>query len=913
MADINYPIANKQEVDNLKQEVTVSLKTTRDNIDTLERSDIRLAGQINNLVETTKPLVPDVKVSTYNPVTTLSPNAQEGQMNVKVSGLTLKNEVVNGDFRDGVVGYGGGQVTSIVNGELEVTLVSVPTESNAVITKSNISGGVIGNKYYASLKIKPKYNGKCRFGLWSVYPYLDAIVGGVWNQRSTVITAVSDTSSFGFLSDLSTTGYVVGDKLYFKDFIVVDLTAMFGAGKEPTKEQMDEMVQHYFEGLTSVQAGTVKTTGKNLMNPYEWLNPYLTIKQYEKRTCLSWIANSGAVNTSMMPNRFTKGTVYSFSFEAMSESGIAYLVIRYTDGTAYNIFIQPSSFGTYRYVSTQGKTISNISGVSNSSQRVYIDASTFQIEEGATATPYEPYQETVYSLPDVKLHSLPNGVRDYIEGNKLVKNVQEYVLKAEDIHAVVTFPTNFDVVVVKNHILTDAINRASWANTYRGIALVNGYVEKSFVDNIQNLNTFYLSNDYPIKICVTKGTNIEQARTAMAGTKILYQLAEPVIAELPSQTLKSNPKGSVIYLPSRKVISTYTTKAENTVPIKTITKITKVLTNGTRIPISVNVGLTVATDKLSFTHTSLINGDNIEWEYDFDTSITTSPLIEYGYENSKGEFPCRNLVVNGDFSKGATGWIVESGITIIDGKMIFTNTVSSSKAEQTIIKLGDVYYSSFEISDYISGKLRIEHGVTSYSDFFSGDGKKSFLSKSLGNTSFNVRAMESSTNLKVDNVIVINLTETFGAGNEPTKEQMDKIMELHGGWFDGTVNPLINAKDMYKLLVKDVDTGWLNLTPLSGWSLGANGFLQVRKTRVGVVEFRANNLIAGTVTSYTNICSIPSSFIAFGTVAIIAIDGQNGNQVFLYYAGVNGSLKLTPNSGITTGMRLGFYAMWRTE
>lgn len=37
----------------------------------------------------------------------------------------------------------------------------------------------------------------------------------------------------------------------------------------------------------------------------------------------------------------------------------------------------------------------------------------------------------------------------------------------------------------------------------------------------------------------------------------------------------------------------------------------------------------------------------------------------------------------------------------------------------------------------------------------------------------------------IDGITLIDLTEAFGAGNEPTKEQMDAVMMALGGWFDG--------------------------------------------------------------------------------------------------------------------------------
>ena len=41
----------------------------------------------------------------------------------------------------------------------------------------------------------------------------------------------------------------------------------------------------------------------------------------------------------------------------------------------------------------------------------------------------------------------------------------------------------------------------------------------------------------------------------------------------------------------------------------------------------------------------------------------------------------------------------------------------------------------------------------------------------------------------VDDVVIINLTAAFGAGNEPTSSEMDGILnQFENGWFSGTVN-----------------------------------------------------------------------------------------------------------------------------
>ena len=64
----------------------------------------------------------------------------------------------------------------------------------------------------------------------------------------------------------------------------------------------------------------------------------------------------------------------------------------------------------------------------------------------------------------------------------------------------------------------------------------------------------------------------------------------------------------------------------------------------------------------------------------------------------------------------------------------------------------------------------------------------------------------------------INLTKTFGRGNEPTVEQMDMLLEqFPDSWFDGTKN-LFNAKEfmnMYHKKMKELDNA---ITALGGGS-----------------------------------------------------------------------------------------------
>lgn len=69
---------------------------------------------------------------------------------------------------------------------------------------------------------------------------------------------------------------------------------------------------------------------------------------------------------------------------------------------------------------------------------------------------------------------------------------------------------------------------------------------------------------------------------------------------------------------------------------------------------------------------------------------------------------------------------------------------------------------------------------------------------------------------KIKNRLTINLTQTFGAGNEPTTKQMDELLsQFDDGWFDGTKN-VFNAEHILKMYfnkTKELDNA---ITSLGG-------------------------------------------------------------------------------------------------
>ena len=75
---------------------------------------------------------------------------------------------------------------------------------------------------------------------------------------------------------------------------------------------------------------------------------------------------------------------------------------------------------------------------------------------------------------------------------------------------------------------------------------------------------------------------------------------------------------------------------------------------------------------------------------------------------------------------------------------------------------------------------------------------------------------QESATYKISNRLLINLTKTFGEGNEPSKNTMDRLMDkFEERGFDGTVS-LFNAKDFMVFVIKELEEQRNAITSLGG-------------------------------------------------------------------------------------------------
>lgn len=178
--------------------------------------------------------------------------------------------------------------------------------------------------------------------------------------------------------------------------------------------------------------------------------------------------------------------------------------------------------------------------------------------------------------------------------------------------------------------------------------------------------------------------------------------------------------------------------------------------------------------------------------------------------------PMTNLVKNGDFSEPLEGWeqvgptvyrSISEGRILLDYDSPSMNNTAIIEYDIGTLKLNDKIYMALDVEHYgeeipNTTDVYLRGGVPSPipENMTDGTGKKQRISgvaeineepsasvKFAYRDRFKVTAKNSGA--LIDNIIVINLTDAFGQGNEPTLSEMNELLDDYpNSWFDGTVN-----------------------------------------------------------------------------------------------------------------------------
>ncbi len=236
-----------------------------------------------------------------------------------------------------------------------------------------------------------------------------------------------------------------------------------------------------------------------------------------------------------------------------------------------------------------------------------------------------------------------------------------------------------------------------------------------------------------------------------------------------------------------------------------------------------------------------------------------------------------NLVENGDFAKGLEGWFfggkeLNDGVTnttVSEGELTFTATEFTGRCYRRI---------EFDSTDMIYRRALVKAnsnlvglGETTYVlQAHSGSGKYELLSHVKCDTPNYISVVDRRTSdfdsISAKEIMVVNLTQVFGAGNEPTKEECDQIF---ANYFDGTKSTIGSARissaddtgevkdKAYVTAVKDNKI--VNLRSLPN---GIKDEISLSEKKAIIKIGTKTDVVSGTVINYTDMAD-GGQFVAY--------------------------------------------------
>lgn len=166
----------------------------------------------------------------------------------------------------------------------------------------------------------------------------------------------------------------------------------------------------------------------------------------------------------------------------------------------------------------------------------------------------------------------------------------------------------------------------------------------------------------------------------------------------------------------------------------------------------------------------------------------------------KKKIKLTNMFVNGDFANGATGWLTSNVDLNVVNKIAYVQpigipvspTATHHIYQSIILNNYSKYYLKSNCYGNTSVQLKITSAVIAIitSDNLWLDISGVYSSTVIGSRACGLRdtLISDWQQFRCTNMVLINLTESFGLGNEPTKEQMDVIMDrFPNRYFNGTI------------------------------------------------------------------------------------------------------------------------------
>lgn len=646
---------------------------------------------------------------TVNQMITSLPGNADGFMRAVLGGRTATNMVVNGNFASGTTGWEG-NAASISAGDNILTVTANGTQVYGI--SRNLGGlTLVGHKIY--FRQKMRITSTVCDGLRMRVDGVDVATQGTpvqntWYALSAVATIITSSRQEArqYYADAATAN---GKVMEVKEVLAIDLTAMFGAGNEPSTAQCNLMFANWFDGTKSVQAQRVKSVGKNIWGGQKAAadivrianNQYTFLTTDEGRDVVKMAIGSTSFPT-ILKNCFIPNQRYTFSMQmknSRNEAWCAGFRIYYTDGSigSVNVFYTLTGYNQVTVTSDEGKSVEKLTlaSTNSTSYPVYIDINSIQVEASSVVTSYEPYTESIAYTPG-PLRSLPNGVKDEVDirsGLFIRKMSNVEIINGSMISATVmdkvgaklikvplgeigVYATSVYAVKDNKIIVTTLAGDGSSDYDNAEKCRLGGVPYNEFWISILDIESGWGESITP---------SLTQLRTFfnLHPVTFFYQLATPVISKYKDLgQLDALPYGSIITEPVIRgvklptfdtgKIAVTTTDA----PVSSIESVYRIDTDadGQQVKMDVTSSFTVDADKLGITYVGADHTKPYEYVCTMNPEYSIIPQLTYSYPEATIQ---DWAIANHNYVGAAADWVLTS-VEAQCGILVCTNAGSAA-------------------------------------------------------------------------------------------------------------------------------------------------------------------------------------------------------------------------------------------
>jgi hypothetical protein len=790
--------------------------------------DLHIADKAtqDRLVAESDLAIVDNKVATF--VTTpYADDLANGAQIDKIEGASFQdvsvwgtNLLTNGNFINGMVGWSSVSSSCTILGN---AISVLPSAQWGGISFSSRFNTLANHVYYCSAIINSsstliKLTLEKMSSPWTILGLKYVTIPNSSEHISFNATASTDLTDVAFrANDGRATGWTAWT---FTNVLLIDLTAIFGAGKEPTAAQVDAMLAQYanswFDGKAKL-TNDIITYRPNSPSP-DYPAPITNasnfdIVSYGKNLVMDAtyvIANHYGIVIYANICRLLPNTQYIFSLVIPTGEQYYANEALFTDSA-----FTPIGDGTRKsIILTTLPTISVVEFDPSRGWVLFKNATTtpttgatsqLQVEVGTNMTLYEPYVSNKLTITD-ELAKLPNGIcdtKDYVDKTKhrYTKRIGRVIFDGStdelwgDLSEYSPKPNT-----ILFRLSTDA-KKAGWV-----VCNQFSYISTLWSEDIEGI----CSIEQSIDVRINKARLITQDTTGF------------------KSWLASNPI-TVLY----EFITPVETTVDSSLEIQSYKGTTNLLTTA-------NPQVLLSTT--------------------FKSRLKNTIEDLYG-------MPATNLIINGGFANGSAGWIFSKATFAIMNN-ICTFLASAQNGNISVVNAFNIvngskyYFGGYIKADSALVEFQFTDNTThSTSVYHSGNSSYQLLSEIYTATvdsnicQFIIQDTRTNgwTSIGVQYLKLINLTVIFGVGNEPTKVEMDTIMsKFPNSWFNGTINPLLTHRDLIAYLSKNKanirQEDWITPTLVGGWTEVSGYPVRYMKDQFGFIHFkgRVNAGVGGT-------------------------------------------------------------------